>query len=314
MLFIRSSNRGCYQLGSEANIKLLTESSTRQLSAFHSPVDNEEQQPVREARSEDNGGSVDDIAINETRDNSTAIENTLPQLPSLNFSENEMCITDKSTATDTDFSNGTAKPSLHARKSSAPSIPRKSSKRQSALNKTSRRRSPTKESQSRRFPKGPIIQTSSGLDEQSHLIVSPSDPNAINASVAQTFKAMEELKPGSTNTLVVEKKRRLKAGAFLKVKNVLQGSFRRRKNDNSQENHLVQPPFVNSPTIQEQPGRRPESLSGTNLRLSEGSLNDDFFYLRLAKLILSNSAKFERKFQAAKDDRESQNPQKATQQ
>lgn len=117
---MRSSNRGCYQLGSEANTKLLTESSTRQLSAFHSSVDNEEQQPVREAPSEDNSGLVDEIAINEPRDKSTAIENTLPQLPSLNFSENEMCITDKSTAIDTGYSNGTAKSSLHARKSSAP--------------------------------------------------------------------------------------------------------------------------------------------------------------------------------------------------
>ncbi|ATZ48787.1 hypothetical protein BCIN_04g00190 [Botrytis cinerea B05.10] len=264
-----ASLRNNQQIKAKKNRASKRESSTRQLSAFHSSVDNEEQQPVREAPSEDNSGLVDEIAINEPRDKSTAIENTLPQLPSLNFSENEMCITDKSTAIDTGYSNGTAKSSLHARKSSAPPIPRKSSKRQSALNKTSRRRSPTKESQSRRFPKGPIIRTSSGLDEQSNLIVSPSDPNAVNPSVAQTFKAMEELKPGSTNTLVVEKKRRLKAGAFLKVKNVLQGSFRRRKNDNSQENHLVQPPFVNSPIIQEQPSRRPESLSGTDLRLNE---------------------------------------------
>ncbi|KAK6592400.1 hypothetical protein H4I95_11791 [Botrytis cinerea] len=264
-----ASLRNNQQIKAKKNRASKRESSTRQLSAFHSSVDNEEQQPVREAPSEDNSGLVDEIAINEPRDKSTAIENTLPQLPSLNFSENEMCITDKSTSIDTGYSNGTAKSSLHARKSSAPPIPRKSSKRQSALNKTSRRRSPTKESQSRRFPKGPIIRTSSGLDEQSNLIVSPSDPNAVNPSVAQTFKAMEELKPGSTNTLVVEKKRRLKAGAFLKVKNVLQGSFRRRKNDNSQENHLVQPPFVNSPIIQEQPSRRPESLSGTDLRLNE---------------------------------------------
>ncbi|KAF7919051.1 uncharacterized protein EAE97_011767 [Botrytis byssoidea] len=244
------------------------ESSTRQLSAFHSPAGTEEQQSVGETPSEDNGGSTDEIAINEPRDKPMAVENALPQLPSLNFSENEMCITGKSTVTDTDF-NGTAKPSLHSRKNPAPPIPRKSSKRQTALNKTSRRRSPTKESQTRRFPKGPILRASGGLDEQSRLIVSPSDPNTINTSVAQTFKAMEELKPGSTNTLVVEKKRRLKAGTFLKVKNVLQGSFRRRKNDNSQENHLVQPPFVNPPTIQEQPDRRSESLNGTDLRLNE---------------------------------------------
>ncbi|TGO37442.1 hypothetical protein BHYA_0097g00190 [Botrytis hyacinthi] len=245
------------------------ESSTRQLSAFHSPAGTAEQQSVGETPSEDNGELTDEIAINEPRDKPTAIENTLPQLPSLNFSENEMCITGKSTVTDTDYFNGTAKPSLHLRKNSAPPIPRKSSKRQSALNKTSRRRSPTKESQNRRFPKGPILRASGGLDEQPRLIDSPSDPNAINTSVAQTFKAMEELKPGSTNTLVVEKKRRLKAGTFLKVKNVLQGSFRRRKNDNSRENHLVQPPFVNPPTIQEHPDRRPESLDGTDPRLNQ---------------------------------------------
>ncbi|KAF7946798.1 hypothetical protein EAE96_009779 [Botrytis aclada] len=264
-----ASLRNNQQIKAKKNRAGKRESSTRQLSAFHPPVGTEEQQSVRETPSEDNGGSTDEIAINEPRDKSTAIENTLPQLPSLNFSENEMCITGKNTLTDTDFSNGTDKPSLHSRKDSAPPIPRKSSKRRSALNKTSRRRSPTKESQTRRFPKGPILQTSSGLDEQSRLIVSPSDPNAINASVAQTFKAMEELKPGSTNTLVVEKKRRLKTGAFLKVKNVLQGSFRRRKNDIMQENHLVQSPFVNTPTIQEQPDRLPESLSGTELKINE---------------------------------------------
>ncbi|KAF7920264.1 uncharacterized protein EAE98_008957 [Botrytis deweyae] len=264
-----ASLRNNQQIKAKKNRASKRESSTRQLAAFHSPAGTEEQQPVREAPNEDDGGSIDEIAINEPRDKPTTTENTLPQLPSLNFSENEMCITGKSTVADTDFSNGTAKASLHSRKSSAPPIPRKSSKRQSALNKTSRRRSPTKESQTRRFPKGPILRTSGGLDEQSRLIVSPSDPNVINASVAQTFKAMEELKPGSTNTLVVEKKRRLKAGAFLKVKNVLQGSFRRRKNDNGQENYLVQPPFVNSPTIQEHPDRRPEPLSDTDLGLNE---------------------------------------------
>ncbi|KAF7904873.1 uncharacterized protein EAF01_005395 [Botrytis porri] len=264
-----ASLRNNQQIRAKKNRASKRESSTRQLSAFHSPVGAEEQQSARETPSEDNGGSIDEIAINEPHDNPATIENTLPQLPSLNFSENEMCITDKNTVTDTDFSTGTAKPSLHSRKNSAPPIPRKSSKRQFALNKTSRRRSPTKESQTRRFPRGPILRTSGGLDEQPRLTVSPSDPNVINSSVAQTFKAMEELKPGSTNTLVVEKKRRLKAGTFLKVKNVLQGSFRHRKNDNSQEDHLVQPPFVNSPTIQEQPDRHPESLSGTDLRLNE---------------------------------------------
>ncbi|KAF7860326.1 hypothetical protein EAF04_008453 [Stromatinia cepivora] len=248
------------------------ESSTRQLSAFHPTAGIEKQDSVEEGPNEEENGLAEEPVINQPHDMTTTIENTLPQLPSLNFSEKEMWIAGKGTATEANNSKvdcHTGKTSSHTRKNSAPPIPRKSSKRQTALSKTARRRSPTKDSQTRRFPKEPISRVLNGFNEQSHPAVSPSDPNAINASVAQTLKAMEELKPGSTNTLVVEKKRRLKAGAFLKVKNVLQGSFRRRKNDISQEDSLVNPPLVVTPQIQEHALRRSESFSNTDLRLNE---------------------------------------------
>lgn len=250
------------------------------MSAFHSASGIEEQESVQESHNEDNIGLVDEPANNQLQDTITAVESTLPQLPSLNFSKKEMCITGKSTITETNNINGdtyTKKSATHTRKSSAPPIPRKSSKRQSSLTKAARRRSPVKELHYRRFPKEPLARLSNGSNEQptiSQPVPSPSDPNAINASVAQTFKAMEELKPGSTNTLVVEKKRRLKAGAFLKVKNVLQGSFRRRKNDNSQEDSLD--PLANSPQTQQHVSGRPDSLSDVDLRFNEGNTDPSF--------------------------------------
>ncbi|EDN92317.1 predicted protein [Sclerotinia sclerotiorum 1980 UF-70] len=259
------------------------ELSTRQLSAFHSTSGIEEQDSVEEVPSEEGNGLAEEPVIHQPHNTTTTIENTLPQLPSLNFSEQEMWIAGKGTTTGANNSNvdchkGKAS---HTRKNSAPPIPRKSSKRQSALAKTARHRSPTKDSQTRRFPKEPISRVLNGSNEKSHPAVSPSDPNAINASVAQTLKAMEELKPGSTNTLIVEKKRRLRAGAFLKVKSVLQGSFRRRKNDSTQEDSLDNSSFVVTPQVREHVVRRSESDSTKlqnlrgNSRIHRKPLNND---------------------------------------
>ncbi|KAI9643071.1 hypothetical protein NHQ30_008806 [Ciborinia camelliae] len=269
-----------FRLGNQANMGLSAELSTRQLSAFHSTTNIEKQETVEESPKEHNNGLSDETTMDHPSDATPTIENTLPQLPSLNFSEKEMWIAAKGTLTESNNSNGdhAENPPSHARKSSAPPIPRKSSRRKSGLSKPARRRSPTKDLHHRRFPKEPIARSSSGFDDRAsplQPVVSPSDPNAINASIAQTFRAMEELKPGSTNTLVVEKKRRLKGGAFLKVKNVLQGSFRRRKNDNSQEDSLVNPPLVNSPSIQEQIFRCSESISDKDLRTNEGNSNSN---------------------------------------
>ncbi|ESZ97394.1 hypothetical protein SBOR_2222 [Sclerotinia borealis F-4128] len=260
------------------------ESSTRQLSAFHSTTGIEEQEPVEESPNEQSSDLLDEPVVNQPSVAATTTESNLPQLPSLNFSEKEMWITGKTTLTEANDSNGDChaeNPSSHARKNSAPPIPRKSSKRKSEL-KTARHRSPTKDLQYRRFAKEPNFRASSSFREQasgspSKSVASPSDPNVINASVARTLKATEELKAGSTNSLVVEKKRRLKAGAFLKVKNVLQGSFRRRKNDNSQKDSLVDSPLVNPPQINDHVHRRSKSLTqnlkdNTKLRNLTGNL------------------------------------------
>ncbi|CAD6448832.1 b700f668-688b-4afa-aeaf-34d2d678da1d [Sclerotinia trifoliorum] len=247
------------------------EPSTRQLSAFHPTSGIEKQDFVEKGPSEEGDAVAEEPIIHQPHNTTTTIEDILPQLPSLNFSEQEMWIAGKGTTTGANDSNidcHTGKVS-HTRKNSAPPIPRKSSKRQSALAKTARRRSPTKDSQTRRFPKEPISRVLNSSNEKSHPAVSPSDPSAINASVAQTLKAMEELKPGSTKTLVVEKKRRLKAGAFLKVKSVLQGSFRRRKNDITQEDSSLNPSLVATPQVQEHIVRRSESVNDIDLRLDE---------------------------------------------
>lgn len=113
--------------------------------------------------------------------------------------------------------------------------------------------------------KEPIVQVSNEQTQD----VSPANPNKINNDITKTFQAMEKLKPGSTKALVVEKKRRLKAGAFLKVKSVLQGSLRRRKNDNSQDYSSIGPPLVQSSPMKEHVPR--SSNSNTSLRLNKGN-------------------------------------------
>ncbi|KAG4029491.1 hypothetical protein MFRU_015g00350 [Monilinia fructicola] len=220
------------------------ESSTRQLSAFHPSTEINEQEPV------------------------------LPQLPSLNFSEKETSVPAKATITESNnhgefHTEGTS----HTRKSSAPSIPRRSSRRKSGLYKSTRHRSLNKNTQ-RRMSKEPIVQVSNEQTQD----VSPANPNKINNDITKTFQAMEKLKPGSTKALVVEKKRRLKAGAFLKVKSVLQGSLRRRKNDNSQDYSSIGPPLVQSSPMKEHVPR--SSNSNTSLRLNKVRHLDESSKLR----------------------------------
>ncbi|RAL64366.1 hypothetical protein DID88_001842 [Monilinia fructigena] len=228
------------------------EPSTRQLPAFHSTTEINEQEPV------------------------------LPQLPSLNFSEKETSVPAKSTVTESNNDDGfhTEQAISHDRKSPVPSIPRRSSRRKSGLYKSTRHRSLNKNTQ-RRISKEPIVQVSIGISEQTK-DVRPANPNKINDDIAKTFQAMEKLKPGSTKALVVEKKRRLKAGAFLKVKSVLQGSLRRRKNDNSQDYSSIGP-LVQSSPIQEHVPR--SSNSNTSLRLNKGnSIINVFLLLLLTKI------------------------------
>ncbi|KAB8303053.1 hypothetical protein EYC80_004507 [Monilinia laxa] len=242
-----ASLRNSQYIKTKKNRSSKRESSTRQLSAFHSTTE-----------------------INE--------EPVLPQLPSLNFSQNETSVPAKSTVTEPHNDGGfhTELATSHNRMSSAPSIPRKSSRRKSGLYKSTRHRSLNKNTQ-RRMSKEPIVQVSIGINEQTQ-DVSPANPNKINDDISKTFQAMEKLKPGSTKALVVEKKRRLKAGAFLKVKSVLQGSLRRRKNDNSQDYSSISPPLFQSSPIQEHVLR--SSNSNTSLRLNKVRNLDESSKLR----------------------------------
>ncbi|QSZ32512.1 hypothetical protein DSL72_002090 [Monilinia vaccinii-corymbosi] len=220
-------------------MRLSIEPNTRQLSAFHSTIGIDGQEPV------------------------------LPQLPSLDFSEKEISVPAKSAVTEinSNCDHHTQQPSSHTRKSSAPPIPRRSSRRKSGLYKSTRHRSLNKNSQ-HRISKEPIVQVPIETGEQTQTS-SPAKPNKINDDIAKTFQAMEKLKPGSTQTLIVEKKRRLKSGAFLKVKRVLQGSLRRHKNDNSQECSSIDPRLIQSPPIQEHVLGYSKALGDTDLRLNE---------------------------------------------
>lgn len=238
------------------------------MSAFHSTSE------VEETANQ----SVDELGdgSENKHPSTTSPESIMPQLPRLNFSDKEMSITGKNTTNETSSpiaGHMARKPSTSNRKSSAPPIPRKSSRRKSVMYRSTRHRSLNKGSQHRRVSKELIVQVSSGIHEQTPTVVDPSDPNAINASIARTFAAMEELKPGSTTTLVVEKKRRLKAGTLLKVKNVLQGSFRRRKLGSSQEDTVTNTPFLKPPPIKKHVLGHSESHDDIGHGISEGEFD-----------------------------------------